>query len=62
MFVWEIISQIWNIKKKPCKAIRSITGKCIQGRNGNFLVAFEDGKKAVALGRLLRKLNNENQC
>jgi hypothetical protein len=32
-------------------------GKCIRGKNGSMLVAFEDGTKHVIVGRLLRKRN-----
>jgi len=41
---------------KRCTAVRRRDGKCKRGKNGNFLVEFEDGKKAIVLGRLLRKL------
>jgi hypothetical protein len=43
-------------KKMPCSAIRNAKGKCIRGRNGNMLVLFSDGRKAVVVARLLRKL------
>lgn len=42
-------------KKARCCSIRNAQGKCIRGRNGNFLVRFEDGTAVVVLGRLLRK-------
>lgn len=45
-----------TLKKKPCKAIRRADGKCIRGRNGNFLVEFENGTRHVVVGRLLRKI------
>lgn len=38
-----------------CHAIRREDGKCIRGRNGSMLVAF-DGKPVVVIGRLLRKV------
>jgi hypothetical protein len=43
------------LKKSPCKAIRRADGKCIRGKNGSMLVAMEDGRKCVVMGRLLRK-------
>jgi hypothetical protein len=42
-------------RMKPCTAVRQENGKCIRGRNSNFLVEFPDGSRAVVLGRLLRK-------
>lgn len=45
-----------DLKNKPCNAVRKPNGKCIRGRNGNFLVEFEDGTRCVVLGRLLRKI------
>ena len=45
-----------EFKKQICIAVRRDNGKCIRGRNGNFLVRFIDsGKMVVVLGRLLRK-------
>ena len=43
-------------KKLGCSAVRDKRGKCIRGKNGNFLVCFEDGTKSVVIGRLLRKV------
>ena len=40
---------------QECKAVRRPDGKCIRGKNGSMLVQFEDGKKMVVVGRLLRK-------
>lgn len=39
-----------------CQAVRRADGRCIRGRNGNMLVQFEGGRRAVVLGRRLRKL------
>ena len=44
-----------DLKGKLCQAVRS-NQKCIRGRNGNMLVEFSNGKKAVIIARLLRKL------
>jgi hypothetical protein len=44
-----------SLKKQLCKAVRRADGKCIRGKNGSMLVEFEDGKKYVVTGRLLRK-------
>lgn len=38
-----------------CEAVRRPDGKCIRGKNGNMLVAF-DGKPVIVVARLLRKL------
>ena len=43
-----------SLRGKACSAVRR-NGKCIRGRNGSMLVEFEDGKKMVIVGRLLRK-------
>ena len=43
-----------KLRKKICKAVRRADGKCIRGKNGSMLVEF-DGKKAVVIGRLLKK-------
>lgn len=43
-------------RKTRCAAVRNSAGKCIRGRNGNFLVRFEDGQVSVVVGRLLRKV------
>ncbi len=46
-----------ELKKKVCIAVRKSNGKCIRGRNGNFLVQFiESGRVTVVIGRLLRKV------
>ena len=45
-----------GLKKQMCKAIRRKDGKCIRGKNGSMLVEFEDGRKNVIVGRLLRRL------
>jgi hypothetical protein len=46
------------LKGQLCKAVRRATdGKCIRGRNGSMLVEFADGKRAVVIGRLLRKVS-----
>jgi hypothetical protein len=37
-------------------AVRRADGKCIRGKNGSMLVQFEDGRKMVVVGRLLRKV------
>jgi len=42
-------------KGKQCTAIKNKQGKCIRGKNGNMLVAF-DGKPVVVIARLLRKI------
>jgi hypothetical protein len=49
-------------KRVPCSLVRTgrmnaVTGQraAVRGRNGNMLVQFADGTKAVVLGRLLRK-------
>ncbi|MEJ1237544.1 hypothetical protein WBG78_05435 [Chryseolinea sp. T2] len=46
-------------KKVQCSAVKDLRGKCIRGKNGNFLVRFEDGTKSVVIGRLLRKVLHE---
>lgn len=43
------------LKGQLCEAVRRPDGKCIRGRNGNMLVAFEN-KQAVVIARLLRKV------
>jgi hypothetical protein len=43
------------LKKQLCSAIRR-NNKCIRGKNGSMLVEFENGKKTVVVGRLLRKV------
>ena len=48
-----------DLKKQYCEAVRR-NGKCVRGKNGSMLVAFEDGKKHVIIGRLLRKVQLTN--
>jgi hypothetical protein len=43
-----------SLRGELCSAVRRPDGKCIRGKNGSMLVAFRD-KKAVVIGRLLRK-------
>jgi hypothetical protein len=45
-----------QFKGQHCDAVKRKDGKCIRGRNGNFLVRFENGLECVVLGRRLRKL------
>jgi hypothetical protein len=42
------------LRGKPCNAVRRHDGKCIRGKNGGMLVAFEH-IQAVVIARLLRK-------
>lgn len=42
-------------KGQLCDAVKKPNGKCIRGKNGNFLVVFASGEKVVVLGRRLRK-------
>lgn len=44
-----------RFKGKICRAIRTLEGKCIRGKNGNMLVSF-DGEPVVVIARLLRKI------
>lgn len=44
------------LKGAICHPVRRADGKCIRGKNGSMLVAFEDGIKHVVLGRQLRKV------
>lgn len=46
------------LKGQLCKAVRR-DGKCIRGKNGNMLVEFANGLRAVVLARQLRKINGE---
>jgi hypothetical protein len=46
---------VYMLRKKQCTAVRR-NNKCIRGRNGSMLVVFEDGKQAVVIARLLRKI------
>ncbi|WP_420146558.1 hypothetical protein [Spirosoma sp.] len=45
-----------TLKGQLCSAVLRDDGKCIRGRNGNMLVTFDDGRTAVVISRLLRKL------
>ena len=45
-----------KLKGGKCTAVRRADGKCIRGKNGSMLVQFEDGRKMVVVGRLLRKV------
>jgi len=42
-------------KGQACSAVRRPDGKCIRGKNGSMLVAF-NGIRVVVIGRLLRKI------
>jgi hypothetical protein len=44
-----------QFKGKTCQAVRRQNGKCIRGKNGSMLVAF-DGRPVVVIARLLRKI------
>lgn len=44
------------LKGQLCAAVLRADGKCIRGRNGSFLVQFDDGARHVVLGRQLRKV------
>lgn len=43
------------LKGAICHPVRRVDGKCIRGRNGSMLVAFDGGAWHVVLGRQLRK-------
>lgn len=45
-------------RRAECDAIRREDGKCIRGKNGSMLVAF-NGKPVVIVGRLLRKVRTD---
>jgi hypothetical protein len=45
-----------GLRGQYCAAVRR-RGKCLRGRNGAMLVAFQNGTTAVILGRLLRRLD-----
>ena len=47
-----------GLRKQFCSAVRR-NGKCIRGKNGSMLVEFEDGKQRIIIGRLLRKIKQE---
>ena len=42
-------------KGQECIAVRNGAGKCIRGRNGSMLVAF-NSKPVVVIARLLKKI------
>jgi hypothetical protein len=44
-----------TLKGKPCNAVRRADRKCIRGKNGSMLVAFEN-VEAIVVARLLRKI------
>lgn len=48
-----------DLKKKQCKAVRRLDGKCIRGKNGNMLVEFDNIGMVNVIGRLLRKIKNK---
>lgn len=43
------------LKGQTCKAVLRADRKTIRGQNGSMLVEFDNGHRAVVLGRLLRK-------
>ncbi|GAB3701300.1 hypothetical protein GCM10027592_29260 [Spirosoma flavus] len=45
-----------TLKGQLCTAVLRDDGKCIRGKNGSMLVRFENGRVAVVIGRLLRKV------
>lgn len=45
-----------TLKGQPCAAVLQENGKCIRGKNGSMLVEFDKGRRAVVIGRLLRKI------
>lgn len=45
-----------GLRGAGCTAVRREDGRCIRGKNGSMLVRFDDGRVAVVLGRLLRKV------
>lgn len=45
------------LKGQGCTAVLQPNGKCIRGKNGSMLVQFDSGRRAVVIGRLLRKLS-----
>lgn len=46
-----------DLKGQLCTAVPQANGKCIRGKNGSMLVKFDNGRIAVVIGRLLRKLS-----
>jgi hypothetical protein len=49
------------LKGATCTAVRRQDDKCIRGKNGSMLVQFNSGQLAVVIGRLLRKINVNQQ-
>lgn len=49
-----------RLKGKECRAIRTLEGKCIRGKNGSMLVSF-DGEPVVVIARLLRKIKQHER-
>ena len=47
------------LKGRKCRAIRTLEGRCLRGKNGNMLVSF-DGTPVIVIARLLRKLKPAN--
>lgn len=45
-----------TLKGQLCTAILRADGKTIRGKNGSMLVQFDDGRTAVVIARLLRKI------
>jgi hypothetical protein len=45
-----------QFKNCNCVAIVNAKGKCACGKNGNILIQFDNGKKAIVVARLLRKI------
>lgn len=43
-------------RQAACWAVRDHRYKCIRGKNGNMLVAFAEGQRAVVVARLLRRI------
>ncbi|SFD92164.1 hypothetical protein [Spirosoma endophyticum] len=46
-----------TLKGQDCAAVLQKNGKCIRGKNGSMLVQFDSGRRAVVIGRLLRKIS-----
>ena len=42
-------------KGRLFNAVRNSRGKCIQGKNRNMLVDFDNGERCVIVGRCIRK-------
>ena len=45
-----------GLRGATCSAVRRRDGRCVRGKNGSMLVRFDDGRVAVVIGRLLRKV------